>query len=237
MDGVRQSVEDRDPAAFPVSADPGAAGQAEGGHDDLGQQVPPQVFPAESELGREHGGRLFLDPRPVVLDVPEQGRLGDDETAGSQEAVVPAGVEPGHRGGERLAIGAAALAWYAARLSPTSGYWAVLLPGMLAGFGGGLTFVGCTALGIRGVAPRDSGVSAGLLNTTIQCGAALGLGALAAIAAAVTKSQLPGHARAVALTSGYTAGLLAGAAIYAIGAVVAVLAINARLTATEAAAH
>ncbi len=39
------------------------------------------------------------------------------------------------------------------------------------------------------------------------------------------------------LTSGYAAGLLAGAAIYAVGAIVAALAINARLTATEAAAH
>jgi hypothetical protein len=108
---------------------------------------------------------------------------------------------------------------------------------LVSGFGGGLTFVSCTALGIRGVAPRDSGVAAGLLNTTIQCGAALGLGALAAIASAVTRSQLPDHAHLVALTNGYTAGLLAGAASYAVGAVVAALAINARLTATEAAAH
>jgi EmrB/QacA subfamily drug resistance transporter len=140
--------------------------------------------------------------------------------------------------GAGMAAGAAALAWYAVCLSPTSGYWAILVPAMLAGgFGGGLTFVSCTALGLRGVAPRDSGIAAGLLNTTIQCGAALGLGALAAIASAVTRSQLPGHTHEVALTSGYTAGLLAGAAIYAVGAVVAAVAIDARLTAVEAAAH
>jgi hypothetical protein len=65
----------------------------------------------------------------------------------------------------------------------------------------------------------------------------LGLGALAAVASAVTKSQLSGHAHAVALTNGYTAGLLAGAAIYAVGAIAAALAIDARLTAAEAAAH
>ena len=56
--------------------------------------------------------------------------------------------------------------------TPTSNYWAVLVPAMLAvGIGTGLTFVGCTATGMRGVEPRDSGVAAGLLNTSVQCGA------------------------------------------------------------------
>jgi hypothetical protein len=108
---------------------------------------------------------------------------------------------------------------------------------LASGIGAGLTFVGCTSLGIRGVALRDSGVAAGLLNTSVQCGAALGLGALAAIASAVTKSQQAGHPHAVALTNGYVAGLLAGAAIYAVGAIVAALAINARLGPDELAAH
>ena len=137
-----------------------------------------------------------------------------------------------------MTISAAALAWYAALLTPTSDYWAILLPAMLAGgVGTGLTFVGCTALGTRAVAPRDSGVAAGLLNTCIQCGAALGLGALAAIASAVTRNQSPDLTHATALTNGYTAGLLAGAAIYAAGAVVAALAINARLTTDELGPH
>jgi EmrB/QacA subfamily drug resistance transporter len=137
-----------------------------------------------------------------------------------------------------MVISAAALAWYAASLTPASGYWTVLLPGMLpSGVGTGLVFVAGTALGTRNVAPRDSGVAAGLLNTCIQCGAALGLGALAAIASAVTRSQLPGHALAAALTSGYAAGLLAGAVIYGVGAIVAALAIRARLTPDELAQH
>jgi len=123
-------------------------------------------------------------------------------------------------------------------LTPTSNYYAVLLPALLAsGIGAGLTFVGCTSLGMRGVAPRDSGVAAGLLNTSVQCGAALGLGALAAIASAVTRSQQAGHAPAVALTNGYVAGLLAGAVIYAVGAIVAAITINARLSPGELAAH
>jgi hypothetical protein len=137
-----------------------------------------------------------------------------------------------------MAISAGALAWYAAALTPESGYWTVLFPAMLpSGIGTGLVFVGGTALGTRGVAPRDSGVAAGLLNTSIQVGGALGLGALAAIASAVTRSQATGHPHAAALTSGYAAGLLAGAAIYAVGALVAALALNARLTAGEVAGH
>ena len=109
---------------------------------------------------------------------------------------------------------------------------------MLAtGIGAGLTFVGCTSLGMRGVAPRDSGVAAGLLNTSVQCGAALGLGALAAIASAVTRSQQAGHGHAVALTNGYAAGLLAGAVIYAAGAIVAALTIDARLRPADLAEH
>jgi EmrB/QacA subfamily drug resistance transporter len=137
-----------------------------------------------------------------------------------------------------MLLGASGLAWYAAMLTPTSNYYALLLPAMLAnGIGAGLTFVGCTSLGLRGVAPRDSGVASGLLNTSVQCGAALGVAALAAIASAVTRSQQTGHAHAVTLTNGYAAGLLAGAVIYAAGAIVAALTINARLTPDELAAH
>ena len=117
---------------------------------------------------------------------------------------------------------AGGLAWYVAMLTPTSDYFVVMLPAMLAGgTGTGLTFVGCTTTGMLGVAPRDSGVAAGLLNTSVQVGSALGLGALAAIASTVTRSRLPGDAVAAALTDGYVAGLLAGAVLFAVGALVA----------------
>jgi len=133
---------------------------------------------------------------------------------------------------------AGSLAWYAALLTPASGYFSVLLPALLVtGIGTGLTFVGCTVTGMRGVEPRDSGAAAGLLNTSLQLGNALGVAALAAIATVVTRSQLPGHTVAAALTDGYAAGLLAGAVCYAAGAAVAVLAIRARLSPAEAAGH
>ena len=65
----------------------------------------------------------------------------------------------------------------------------------------------------------------------------VGLGALAAIASAVTRSQQAGHTHAAAPTNGYVAGLLTGATIYAAGAIVAALAINARLGPGELAGH
>ena len=174
-----------------------------------------------------HTGLSYL-PNVVGLGIAAGGLGPRLFAALPARAVIAAG----------MLISAGGLAWSAAMLTPTSNYFAVLLPGMLAtGIGTGLTFVGCTSTGMRGVAPRDSGVASGLLNTSVQCGAALGIAALAAIASAVTRNQQTGHAYAVALTHGYSAGLLAGAAIYTAAAIVAALTINARLGAGQLAGH
>jgi len=89
---------------------------------------------------------------------------------------------------------------------------------------------------VRGYSALHTGLSY-LPNVAGVGIAAVGLGALAAVASAVTRSQLATHAPAAALTSGYAAGLLAGAAIYATGAVVAALTINARLSPDALAMH
>jgi EmrB/QacA subfamily drug resistance transporter len=174
-----------------------------------------------------HTGLAYL---PIVVGVGvAAGGLGPRLLAAlPARAVIAAG----------MLLCAGGLAWYVALLTPTSSYWVVMLPAMLAGgIGTGLTFVGCTVVGMRAVDPRDSGVAAGLLNTSLQCGSALGLAALAAIASTVSGNHRHGHPVAVALTDGYVAGLLAGAVIYAAGAVVAALAIDARVSAAEAAGH
>src|SRR5580700_5851535 len=63
----------------------------------------PEVIGVEPEFGREAGDYLVLDPGAVVLDVFEQRvRLGDDQAAGGEEALIPAGVEPGDRLGHGL---------------------------------------------------------------------------------------------------------------------------------------
>jgi MFS family permease len=135
-------------------------------------------------------------------------------------------------------IFACGLGWCATMLSPTSDYFAVMLPALVvAGFGGGLTFVGATAVGLHGVADHESGAAAGVFNASIQVGAAVGLSALASIAAIVTRDQLPSHTMAAAMTDGYVAGLTAGAAIFALGAVVALVCINASISAEEISGH
>ena len=144
-----------------------------------------------------HTGLAYL---PVVAGVGvAAGGLGPRLLAAlPARAVIAAG----------MILFAGGLAWYAVALTPASGYFTVMVPAMLAnGAGAGLTFVGCTATGMHGVAPRDSGVAAGLLNTSLQTGNALGLAALAAVASIVTRNRLPGHTTAAALTDGYVAGL------------------------------
>jgi EmrB/QacA subfamily drug resistance transporter len=137
-----------------------------------------------------------------------------------------------------LIIFAVSLVWYGTHLTPTSDYFVAILPGLFAGgAGGGVTFVAATAVAVHGVAPSDSGAAAGLLNTGTQVGAALGLSGLASIASIVTRTRLPGHALAAALTDGYCAGLYAGAALFAVGAIVALVAINARIGADEVPGH
>jgi hypothetical protein len=69
----------------------------------------------------------------------------------------------------------------------------------------------------------------------MQTGNALGLAALAAIASIVTRGDVAGHTTARALTDGYVAGLLAGAIIVTVGALVALVTINARFSAAEVA--
>jgi EmrB/QacA subfamily drug resistance transporter len=110
-----------------------------------------------------------------------------------------------------LAMAAAGMTWFAT-LTPTSGYFAVLAPAMLlAGVGLGLAFIATTIAGVDGVAPADTGIAAGLVNTTQQVGGALGLAGLAVVAAAASSP-----------VAGYTAAFAVGAGLY-----VAALAVSA----------
>jgi EmrB/QacA subfamily drug resistance transporter len=133
-----------------------------------------------------------------------------------------------------LILYAGAMAWCASQLTPASDYFAVILPALLvAGIGSGLVFVAATAVAVHGVAPRDSGAAAGLLNTGLQVGAALGLSALASIASTVTRDHRTGHTVAAALTDGYASGLVVAAVFFAVGAVVALVTVRTRITGAE----
>ncbi|GAA1476929.1 MFS transporter [Nocardioides aestuarii] len=83
----------------------------------------------------------------------------------------------------------------------------VLLPMLLAGTGGALVFMPVTATVLAGVEPEHAGAASGLLQTTQQLGAAIGVAVVASVyaAGAVPESFVPG-ARAAFLTSAAFAG-------------------------------
>jgi predicted MFS family arabinose efflux permease len=119
-----------------------------------------------------------------------------------------------------LAMAAAGMAWFAT-LTPTSGYFTVLAPAMLlAGVGLGLAFIATTIAGVDGVAPADTGIAAGLVNTTQQVGGALGLAGLAVVASSVSASG--------PLTAGYTAAFAVGAGLYVAALVVSAFTLSGR---------
>jgi hypothetical protein len=85
-----------------------------------------------------------------------------------------------------------------------------------------MAFVPVTIAGTSGVAPNDSGLASGLLNTTQQVGGSLGLAILSTIATSRTTSALhSGSGLTSALTHGFKGAFIGGAFLCALGAVVA----------------
>jgi len=74
----------------------------------------------------------------------------------------------------------------------------------------------------NGVAPGDSGLASGLLNTTQQVGGSLGLAILATVSTTrVTNALDAGSPLAVALTHGFKGAFIVAALLCAVGAVLA----------------
>jgi EmrB/QacA subfamily drug resistance transporter len=98
----------------------------------------------------------------------------------------------------------------------------LLLPMILLGVGAGLAFTSLSLVAMAGVRPSDAGLASGLLNTTTQVGASLGLAVLATLATTQAGTLLAsGHSPAAALSGGYhltwaiSAGLVFAGAILA----------------------
>ncbi|MFD7657950.1 MFS transporter [Actinosynnema sp. NPDC059797] len=122
-----------------------------------------------------------------------------------------------------MSVAALAMGWFST-LTPDQNALVALLPAQLvAGVGLGIGFVAATISGVQGVAPQDSGIASGLINTTQQVGGALGLAILATTAVTITKSRPGGTPAPEALTSGYTTGLLGAGAFYLAAVLAAVV--------------
>lgn len=111
-----------------------------------------------------------------------------------------------------------------------SAYVTDLLPGLaVMSIGLGAVFVTVTAAANAGVPADKAGLAAGLLNTSLQLGSALGLAVFSAIATARTSDLLAGGATAAtALTSGFGWALVAGSIALLAAAVIALRATNTR---------
>src|SRR2546423_11426428 len=131
-----------------------------------------------------------------------------------------------------LLLAAVGLALFAR--APVAGNFATdVLPGMiLLGLGAGMAFNPVLLAALSDVAPEDSGLASGVVNTSFMMGGALGLAVLASLAATRTDSlSSSGHTALAALNGGYHLAFMIGAAFAVIAAAVAALLIRAEATA------
>jgi EmrB/QacA subfamily drug resistance transporter len=128
-----------------------------------------------------------------------------------------------------LALAAAGLLLFAR--APVDGNYLtdLLLVMLLLGGGAGLCFPALMTLAMSGATPSDSGLASGLVNTTVQVGGAIGLAVLATLATERTEGLIAdGESTAAALNSGYHLAYLIGAALTALGIVVAAVVLRSQ---------
>ena len=104
-------------------------------------------------------------------------------------------------------------------------YWIDVLPSMiLLGFGAGIAFNPVLLAAMSDVAPEESGLASGIVNTAFMMGGALGLAVLASLAASRHNTLVAsGHGEAAALTGGYHLAFLVGALFALSAAAIGVL--------------
>jgi EmrB/QacA subfamily drug resistance transporter len=106
-----------------------------------------------------------------------------------------------------LVIAAGGLVILASQLTPTAGYVAVILPGLVVvGIGLGIVFGCALNSATYGAAAADAGVASAMVNTCQQVGGSIGTALLNTIAASALSSYLLAH--------GHTPAAVAGAAVH-----------------------
>ena len=123
------------------------------------------------------------------------------------------------------------LLWFS-QVSVDGGFTTDILgPSLLAAVGLGFSFVTTTIAAVSGVKERESGLASGLINTSQQIGGAIGLAVLSTIATTRTDNLMadaggdPSQLHN-ALTEGFQAAFLGGAAFAAIGLVLTLVLIR-----------
>ncbi|MBC7918253.1 MAG: MFS transporter [Rhodoferax sp.] len=122
-----------------------------------------------------------------------------------------------------LALGAVGLLLFTR--APVDGQFVRdVLPGMvLLGLGSGIALNPLLLAAMSDVAPSESGLASGVVNTAFMMGGALGLAVLASLAAAQTQGLLAQGADATAaLNAGYQMAMLVGAVFGGVAAVLSV---------------
>jgi len=123
--------------------------------------------------------------------------------------------------------------------APVNGSFAIdVLPSMiLLGIGAGIAFNPVLLAAMSDVAPEESGLASGLVNTSFMMGGALGLAILASLAASRTATlEAAGEGKLAALAGGYHAAFLGGAIFAAAAVVLGVALLRTRVPAGAGAA-
>jgi EmrB/QacA subfamily drug resistance transporter len=117
-----------------------------------------------------------------------------------------------------LATLAGGLVWLSF-LRPEGTFAVDVLPASLVTAAGmAMAFIPSLGMALSSAAPEEGGLAAGIVNTNYQVGSALGLAAMTAVAIAFGADQAGSP---VALTDGFSAGLLGAAGLATAGAVLA----------------
>jgi len=100
----------------------------------------------------------------------------------------------------------------------------LLIAFVVMGLGGGSTFVPLLTIAMADVPPRDAGIASGIMNVSMQLGAALGLALLGALAEHRTAARLAdGASHAAAQMSGYHLAFALGAGTAVVGLLLTLL--------------
>jgi EmrB/QacA subfamily drug resistance transporter len=117
-----------------------------------------------------------------------------------------------------LALQAGAIAWLATVSSPTVPYGELVVPFAMAGIGMALVFAPAANAVLGAVRPAEAGQASGATNAIREVGGVLGIAVLTTVF-----SSTGSYASPEAYTTGMTSAIWVGAAVLAVGAVVALL--------------